>query len=360
MSPPDHSIATLISPIATHVQQIKSTEGVYEPGNPYSNLTSLSDGKAYSIQMSSSANWQVQGTQIPPNTPIPLSNGWNMVAYLPQTQMNTSIAISSISAWLQQVKGSDGVYIPNNPYNTLNTLYPGKGYWVKISGNHSLIYPNRGSQENGRAGTMRWEELPEGTLKPISAVVLARRDIAEVGDILLARVGQELRGAEVLIAPESFPAALIQIYCEEAGEQAHFSILKPDGQELPLATSVELEPGQSYGTQSGFIILEPQSVAADDILALETALKGSYPNPFNPSTTIKYDVAADNTPVTLAIYNIKGQKVCSLMDARIDKGSHTVVWNGTDDKGREVSSGIYFVTMKSPGITKTHKLLLSK
>ena len=360
VSPPNHSIATLISPIATYVQQIKSTEGVYIPGNPYSNLTSLSDGKAYSIQMSSSANWQVQGTQIPPNTPIPLSNGWNMVAYLPQTQMNTGTAMSSISAWLQQVKGSDGVYIPNNPYNTLNTLYPGKGYWIKISGNHSLIYPNRGSQENGLAGTMRREELPEVTLKPNSAVILARCDIAEVGDILLARVGQELRGAEVLIAPESFPAALIQIYCEEAGEQAHFSILKPDGQELPLVTSLELEPGQSYGTQSGFIILEPQSVAADDILALETTLKGSYPNPFNPSTTIKYDVAADNTPVTLTIYNIKGQRVCSLIDARIDKGSHTVVWNGTDDKGKEVSSGIYFVTMKSPGITKTHKLLLSK
>ncbi|NLK50475.1 MAG: T9SS type A sorting domain-containing protein, partial [Candidatus Cloacimonetes bacterium] len=328
--------------------------------NPYSTLTSLGDGKAYHIYMLSSANWQVQGVQIPPNTPISLNDGWNMAAYFPQTQMSTSTAISSISAWLQQVKGSDGVYIPNNPYNTLDFMAPGKGYWIKISGNHSLIYPNRGSQENGLAGIMRRKELPEVALKPGSAVVLARCDIAEVRDILLARVDNELRGAEALIAPESFPAALIQIYCEEAGEQARFSILKPDGQELPLVTSLELEPGQSYGTQSGFIILEPQIVAADDILVFETALKGSYPNPFNPSTTIKYDVAADNTLVSLTIYNIKGQRVCSLVDARIDKGSHTVVWNGTDDMGREVSSGIYLLKFSANNHNRSMKLLLQK
>nr|MDA3814656.1 agmatine deiminase family protein [Candidatus Cloacimonadota bacterium] len=82
----------------------------------------------------------------------------------------------------------------------------------------------------------------------------------------------------------------------------------------------------------------------NDIAGLETKLLGNYPNPFNPETTIKYNLknAAD---VTLSIYNTKGQLVHTLVNSSQVAGMHSKVWNGKDTNGRNVSSGIYFSTL---------------
>ena len=62
-----------------------------------------------------------------------------------------------------------------------------------------------------------------------------------------------------------------------------------------------------------------------------TALHRNYPNPFNPTTTISYDLANDGN-VAIDIYNIKGQKVKTLVNDRQNAGAHTVVWNGQDER----------------------------
>ena len=146
VSPSDHSIPTLIQPIQNFVEQIKGTEGVYIPGNPFNTLTQLSDGKAYLIKMSAAANWSVSGFQIPTGTPLPLTSGWNLVAYLPPNAMAVNLATQSIESWLLAVKGSDGMYYPGNPYSTLTTMYPGKGYWMRLSEARSLVYPVAGQR----------------------------------------------------------------------------------------------------------------------------------------------------------------------------------------------------------------------
>jgi hypothetical protein len=66
----------------------------------------------------------------------------------------------------------------------------------------------------------------------------------------------------------------------------------------------------------------------------------SYPNPFNPSTTISYQLAKD-AAVRLEIYDIMGRKVRSLVDENRSAGYHRVVWNGRDETGKEVASGVY-------------------
>jgi len=90
-----------------------------------------------------------------------------------------------------------------------------------------------------------------------------------------------------------------------------------------------------------------------------TALKGNYPNPFNPSTTIAFDIAQDGM-VAIEVYNIKGQKVKTVTNEAMKAGRYTVVWNGDDNNGREVGSGVYFYRMTSGGYTKTQKMLLMK
>ena len=105
----------------------------------------------------------------------------------------------------------------------------------------------------------------------------------------------------------------------------------------------------------------------DSVSTLEDIIKpiiqtkiSNYPNPFNPSTTIKLDLA-ESGKIELAIYNIKGQKVKTLMDAYSCKGHFEIVWRGTDDNGKKVASGNYFVKLKVNDETKAvRKLILLK
>jgi flagellar hook assembly protein FlgD len=90
-----------------------------------------------------------------------------------------------------------------------------------------------------------------------------------------------------------------------------------------------------------------------------TSLKGCYPNPFNPTTTISFSIK-EKTPVELIIYNILGQKVRTLVNQPLEPGEHSIVWNGTDNKGRSVASGIYFYRMKAGNYSETKKMVLKK
>jgi hypothetical protein len=83
----------------------------------------------------------------------------------------------------------------------------------------------------------------------------------------------------------------------------------------------------------------------------------NYPNPFNPSTTIEFSIQ-DNSKVELIIYNIKGQKIKTLVNNEFTKGSHSIIWDGNDDSGKPVSSGIYFYTLNVNGKTESVKKCL--
>jgi hypothetical protein len=85
-----------------------------------------------------------------------------------------------------------------------------------------------------------------------------------------------------------------------------------------------------------------------------TELKGNFPNPFNPQTTIRFSLK-DAGHVKLNIYNMKGQLVKSLVNAPLSSGNHQMVWNGRDDKGNPVSSGIYLYRMSSGTYQATQK-----
>jgi len=107
------------------------------------------------------------------------------------------------------------------------------------------------------------------------------------------------------------------------------------------------------------IVLTATNSDSDLTKPAVTALHSNYPNPFNPSTVISFDVAARGA-VCLDIYNIKGQKVRELVDEVLESGSHTVEWNGFDDTGRAVSSGIYFYRMRAGEYVGVRKMLLMK
>jgi len=85
----------------------------------------------------------------------------------------------------------------------------------------------------------------------------------------------------------------------------------------------------------------------------------NYPNPFIPDTNIKYYTPVDSE-ISLDIFNVKGQKVISLVTGYQDKGFHQVNWDGKDNKGHTLSSGVYFAIMKYKGGQISHKMILMK
>jgi hypothetical protein len=89
-------------------------------------------------------------------------------------------------------------------------------------------------------------------------------------------------------------------------------------------------------------------------------LKQNYPNPFNPTTNIAYNMQVPGN-VTLEVYNIKGQKVKTLIDEYKNAGNHIITWNGNNDSNQSVASGVYFYKMKVDGkLSSTKKMILMK
>lgn len=92
---------------------------------------------------------------------------------------------------------------------------------------------------------------------------------------------------------------------------------------------------------------------------LVNGIKSIYPNPFNPITTISFSMEKD-APVEISIYNQKGQAVRRLAASSMSKGNHRLSWDGRDDNGRSVSSGIYLMKLNLGGALFTRKLTLQK
>jgi len=121
------------------------------------------------------------------------------------------------------------------------------------------------------------------------------------------------------------------------------------------------DPDSTIADMGAFYFDQNQQGVEDiSILKLSNILYQNFPNPFNPTTTISFFTTENNEKNTdLVIYNLKGQKVKTLVNEVLPAGEHSVVWNGDDDSGKKVSSGIYFYQLKvGKDFSETKKMLL--
>ncbi|MCK4597877.1 hypothetical protein KAU04_07535, partial [bacterium] len=104
--------------------------------------------------------------------------------------------------------------------------------------------------------------------------------------------------------------------------------------------------------------VEP-GMADDSSLPGEFVLYQNYPNPFNPPTTIAFTLPGHGARhTTLRIYNILGQRMRMLLDARLQPGCHIATWDGRDDSGQPVSSGVYFYSLRAGSLASRRKMVL--
>jgi Peptidase family C25/FlgD Ig-like domain len=125
-------------------------------------------------------------------------------------------------------------------------------------------------------------------------------------------------------------------------------------------------PDLTFGVENAITVSEYFDfgllVDTDDLTIHPNKISlNNYPNPFNPNTTIKFNLTSDEpVEAELAIYNLKGQKVKQLVNAKFSQGTHSVTWQGKDDNNKQVGSGIYFAKLKAGSEIQTTKLLLIK
>ena len=162
----------------------------------------------------------------------------------------------------------------------------------------------------------------------------------------LAPVGFGLTGYNIYRNNEMISTVLECLYIDEN---------VPTGSYTYYVTAVY---GDYESVPSNEVIVEV--VDAVNVLPVNgTILHGNIPNPFNPTTAISFSLE-NFGHVTLEIFNVKGEKVRTLVNEDLEATFHCVIWNGKDDLGRTSSSGVYFFKMKTGSFTSTKKMVLMK
>jgi hypothetical protein len=149
----------------------------------------------------------------------------------------------------------------------------------------------------------------------------------------------------------------------------------PDAGSLVQATTAPgwVDPDYDGGvvyykvTSTDFAGNESDPAVADIVTASpQTPKVASYvlhqnvPNPFNPATTIRYELGGAGGRVKLQIFDVSGRLVNTLIDGEQQEGAHSVQWNGLDNTGRRVATGAYFYRLIAPGFTQTKKMVMLK
>ncbi len=116
-----------------------------------------------------------------------------------------------------------------------------------------------------------------------------------------------------------------------------------------------------YDINNGYPYLTDVTLSLEDdvIEVVESLTLTNYPNPFNPETTIKFRISVPGN-VELTVYNIKGERISKLLKEFKEAGEHSIVWDGKNDLGQPVSSGVYFYRMITPEYDRVNKMLLLK
>ncbi len=117
---------------------------------------------------------------------------------------------------------------------------------------------------------------------------------------------------------------------------------------------------QTSSINNGYPFLNPANAIGDQVQSAEAKLNFSiYPNPFNPVTTIQFNLEK-KSQVVITVYNLRGQKIRSIQNNILERGKHSFTWKGDDDSGNKVASGIYLAQLSTESFKKIKKMIVLK
>jgi ligand-binding sensor domain-containing protein len=112
--------------------------------------------------------------------------------------------------------------------------------------------------------------------------------------------------------------------------------------------AIDLDGVKWFGADAGVSTFDDRKQAAAGTLPADVAVRGCYPNPFNARITLSFDLYSWGA-VKMTVYSIMGQKIRTLVTERFPAGTHSLAWDGTNDSGRKVSSGVYLYRLEKNG-----------
>ncbi len=190
-----------------------------------------------------------------------------------------------------------------------------------------------------------------------------------VGVVVTATFSEPLDAATVTVetftlTPEGGEAIVATVAVDSTSTVATLTPQAPlqEGTEYEarLTTTVADTAGNPLASDHvwTFTTVYPVGVPAE-VLPAATALLPNAPNPFNPTTTVSFDLARDQQ-VAVRIYAVDGRLVRTLAAGHLAAGRYTELWNGTDDGGRSVATGVYLLRLESADLVQTRKMSLVK
>jgi hypothetical protein len=315
---------------------------VWDYDGTYQLASALAPGVGYWINQPSAAQVNVQGLRYPYGTLLrALPAGWAMVG-----PGEVPLSVAGLRA---RYPGLVSVFGYAGGYRVAETMAPGQGYWVHLAAPTTLDLSGWGSVARPLAtsqpawtGPRLWVEAPGASqaldLGVPPAAVIALPPVPPAG----------LFDARVDIAPDIQawqvpPGGTYRLRLQGEDLRLHWTLtevtdwqLEIDGVVTPLQGRGELtlQPGAQVWLRSS------------SRLPLTTQLYACYPNPFNPTTTIRYDLAEPGR-VRLRVFAVTGQLVRDLSPGDQPAGTYQLPWDGRDAAGDPVGNGLYLVQLQA-------------
>jgi hypothetical protein len=312
----------------------------------------------------------ISGVPVPTNTPLDLCDGWNLVSYLPDFPDTFTHALNSIDGQYSHIFGFEcgsgfTSWDAKRPafLNDIACMKPMLGYWIKTTVPTTLNYPAGGYQCNDGSPIL---SKPVNLLARVSqtpyvtdfwSITSTNTSGLHAGDRLTVRTKAGVICGECEAGSDG--AFMVHVYGDDPATTGQV-----EGAVEGEALQFEIN-GVPATVQSGSAIWSERQSTELTVAAKSSpvpsnyALLQNYPNPFNPSTIIKFrlPVAAD---AQLTIYNVLGQTVRVLMSGSLSEGEHSFEWNGQNESGQAVQSGIYFYRLDTPSWSDVKKMTFLK
>lgn len=360
--PEDNLIQTLFANLVERERLliVKDENGqFYLPMWDFDNIERWLQGRGYLVKVTDDDQLAIVGEQIPVDTPIPLTEGWNIAAYYPLVEMSPYIALENIDDFVILAKdGSGHFYSPAFGFTNL-TFRPTRGYHIKVEEDCELTYPEgeRELIELNRAQGMITNHFPEptrtdrnmsvlieaidytGGVEPLEigaftpSGILFGSGVVESGRCGLAVWGDDPSTEHIdgFVEGEDLTFRIWDgktEYPANISSQTNLPVYETDGM-----MDIELTPLSQINNPAGFEI---------------TSLS---PNPFNSSVKLQYSLTKDSD-VHFAVYNIVGQMIFYQDERNLKAGLHSISIDAS-----KMASGVYFASIEAEGVICTVKLL---
>jgi hypothetical protein len=395
--PLDPSIASVFGSLGANIYQIKNqsqSATYFEASQSWiGNLTEVTDGEAYLVYMVNPVNdFTVNGEPIDVYTPINLTAGWNWIAYYPRTITSLEEALHVIEQNAIQVKSQSQIANYINPPGTwvgdLVQMEPNQGYKLNMNASDILVYG--GSElitKKPKPEPTNSDEIPDWTIIPGTQYSMVMMAEITLDGLEFDNSGNNMAGAfgpggETdcrsigMWQPANPPYYdtgfwYFTIVGDLEGEDISFKIYDEASDDIfSCNETITFLNNETYGSPTDPYVLNAYCTSSNEIITPSAIDIKVFPNPFNPSTTISFNInSKQNEQLELGIYNLKGQQVSDLTrnlsglnsnEPFIGQRTINVTWNGTDNNNQPVASGVYFIKLSSGNANFSRKVLLLK